>query len=250
MGRLGMPPFHYHGTGGRFVNWRGVTANPGGVRLRNYTHSLLEGDMAEKVLYIWVTWLAKLLAGDADCEWAAWFKAQQAGSGWSRAASGEFDRARWVLDHTALLRECREQWREKGCEVFVERQNRFKLQGKAATLAGQPDLVAVGEDAATVIDVKTGQRRDSHVAQVMVYMYAAPQALGHCWGLPVRGQVVYPDGVVDVPASAVDDRFFEELRALILRLASEVPPRRAPSPSECRFCDITRQDCPDRMAGG
>ena len=206
--------------------------------------------MVERMVCIRGTWLARLLAGDGDCEWSVWFKAHHAGSGRIRAASGEFDRARWVLDHTALLRECRDDWVEQGCEVFVERQNRFRLQGKAATLAGQPDLVAVGEDAATVIDVKTGQRRDSHVAQVMVYMYAAPQALGHCRGLPVRGQVVYPDGVVDVPASAVDDRFFEELRGLILRLASEVPPRRAPSPSECRFCDISRQDCPDRMAGG
>ena len=98
----------------------------------------------------------------------------------------------------------------------------------------------MGDGSVTVIDVKTGQRRDSHVAQVMVYLYAAPRVLGHCRGLPVRGQVVYPDGVVDMPVSAVDDRFLEELRGLILRLASEVPPRRAPSPSECRFCDITR----------
>ena len=92
--------------------------------------------MVERMAYIWVTWLAKLLAGDSDCEWAFWYKAHYAGSGRIRAVSGEFDRARWVMDHTALLRECREQWREKGCDVSVERQNRFKLQGKAATLAG------------------------------------------------------------------------------------------------------------------
>ena len=25
--------------------------------------------------YIWVTWLTKLLAGEAQCDWASWFKA-------------------------------------------------------------------------------------------------------------------------------------------------------------------------------
>jgi len=25
--------------------------------------------------YIWVTWLTKLMAGEAQCEWASWFKA-------------------------------------------------------------------------------------------------------------------------------------------------------------------------------
>ena len=58
---------------------------------------------------------------------------------------------------------------------------------------------------------------------------------------------MYPDGNVGVSASAVDKRFIEDLGALIRRLASQTPARRVPSAAECRFCDITREDCPDRM---
>ena len=34
--------------------------------------------------YVWVTWASKLLAGDASCEWASWFKAQHDGNSWAR----------------------------------------------------------------------------------------------------------------------------------------------------------------------
>ena len=34
---------------------------------------------------------------------------------------------------------------------------------------------------------------------------------------------------------------------MIRRLAADAPPPRAPSESECRFCDITVADCLERM---
>ena len=34
--------------------------------------------------YVWVTWLTKLLVGDASCEWAAWFKAQHESFSWDK----------------------------------------------------------------------------------------------------------------------------------------------------------------------
>ena len=47
----------------------------------------------------------------------------------------------------------------------------------------------------------------------------------------------------------MDSRFVENLASLIRRLASETLARRVSSGSECRFCDITADDCPDRIDG-
>ena len=62
-----------------------------------------------------------------------------------------------------------------------------------------------------------------------------------------RGHVIYPEANVDVLDSAVDRKFIDNLAALIKRLASVTPVRRVASAAECRFCDITGQDCPDRI---
>ena len=55
---------------------------------------------------------------------------------------------------------------------------------------------------------------------------------------------------VRIPAEAVDDQFVQNLGALIRRLAADEPAKRVPSAQECRFCDISAADCPERMDEG
>ena len=81
-------------------------------------------------------------------------------------------------------------------------------------------------------------------------MYALPRALERYRGLSIAGQVAYPDHVLDIPPEAVDGRFVENLGGFMRRLASEMPARRVPSPGECRFCEITPADCPERAEEG
>ena len=48
-------------------------------------------EMAERRrngLYIWVTWLTRLLVGENSCEWAAWFRARHESWSWERVSSG------------------------------------------------------------------------------------------------------------------------------------------------------------------
>ena len=194
--------------------------------------------------YVWVTWLARLLAGEASCEWAGWFRSHY--QDWTKPPSN-FDQAKWMLEHTALVNEERESRERLGYRVFTENQNSFRLRGRHAILAGKPDLIAVKGGDAVVIDAKTGKAGPFHAAQVLIYMYALPKALEQFRGVEFRGHVVYPDSQVGIPASGVDSRFVDSLAALIRRLAAETPTRRVPSGSECRFCDITKADCPDRM---
>ena len=95
--------------------------------------------------------------------------------------------------------------------------------------------------------MKTGQESASHIVQVMIYLYAIPRALERYQTLKLRGKATYQDHTVRIPAEAVDDQSIQNLGALIRRLAYERPAKRVPSRPECRFCDITAKDCPDRV---
>ena len=197
--------------------------------------------------YIWVTWLTKLLVGENSCEWAAWFRAQHEGWSWEKVPS-TFDMAGWQMKHTAGINEVRHEWEEKGFAVFTENQNSFVLRGRSAALGGKPDLIARKGDVGTVIDIKTSQPSPSHSVQVMLYMYAIPRSLGQYRGITFDGKIVYTDHEVDIPASAVDEKFVENLSLLIRRLSSPTPARKVPSRMECGFCNITSGDCPERAA--
>ena len=152
-----------------------------------------------------------------------------------------------MLNHTTLLNKRKANWKHGGFDVNIEGQNSFELQGASATLAGQPDLITQRDGQAVIVDVKTGEDSASHVVQVMIYLYAIPRALEHYRSLKLRGQATYQDHTVRIPAEAMDDQFVQNLGALIRRLAAERPAKRVPSPQECRFCDISAEDCPDRV---
>ena len=193
--------------------------------------------------YIWATWIARLLAGQNSCHWASWFKAHH--QNWDRPPS-DFDQADWVLNHTRLLNQQKAEWEGRGYDVHVEAQNTFRLQGQTATLAGKPDLIVVRGDHTLIIDTKAGQEQPWHNVQVMIYMYALPRALPQYRNARISGEVVYPNRIARVPRGSLHTDFIQDLTSLIRRLASDTPPAQVPSPSECRFCDISAVHCPER----
>ena len=115
--------------------------------------------------YIWATWLAKLLAEDSQCQWAGWFRAHN--RNWTKPPS-HFDNAKWTLHHTTLLNRERETRESLGDTLYVENQNSFRHRGQLATLTGKPDLIAVKNSDAVIIDAKTGRASPQHPVQVMV----------------------------------------------------------------------------------
>ena len=199
--------------------------------------------------YIWVTWLSKLLSGEASCEWASWFKAHYERGSYSQTPS-TFDQAGWQLNHTRLVGRIRDRLEDEGRSVSVEAQNQFTLAGRVATVGGRPDIIAVSGDSVIVCDAKTGQPRISDQVQVMTYMYAVPMAFPDYRGMPVGGLVVYEDHEVAIPPEAVDGPFKTDMVDLIHKLSGDEPARKVPSGSECGFCDITAEDCADRIEGG
>lgn len=200
--------------------------------------------------YIWVTWLSKLLVGDAYCEWAAWFKTHY--TEYARVPSS-FNLAAWQVDHTAALKDVCAGLEAEGATVSLESQNHFRLRGSSgAILAGRPDIVASPEVVGspqgrrTVYEVKTGAPTPADRVQVMIYIYALPNLPAYS-GDEFDGKVVYQDHEVDIPGSAVDEAFKASLFSLIRRVANADPARRVPSRLECALCDLTAEDCPERV---
>ena len=199
--------------------------------------------------YIWVTWLTKLLVGENSCEWASCFRAQHEGWSWNKVPS-TFDLAKWTVDHTALLGRVRAERTSQGYAVFEENQNQFTLRSTASgiAIAGKPDLIARRGTQGLILDAKTGKPRASDTIQVMMYMWAVPQALRQYAGVAFDGKVVYYDHEETIPSSAVDATFVRNVGELIQRVSNPTPARKVPSPHECGFCPITSADCPERAA--
>lgn len=78
-------------------------------------------------------------------------------------------------------------------------------------------------------------------------MYALPRALPRYQGTRLAGEMVYPDRTVQVPRGCLHTGFIKDLESLIRRLAANQSSRQLPSEQECRFCDITATDCPERF---
>lgn len=112
-------------------------------------------------------------------------------------------------------------------------------------LRGKPDLITFKERG-VICDIKTGEQKDFHAAQVLIYMYAVPRSsLRQYRGFEFEGKLVYPDCTVEVPASSLNQVFKDSLRELFARLGSEETASRVPSYGECRWCDIL--DCAERV---
>ena len=199
--------------------------------------------------YLYVTWIPRYLTGEKSCLWAAWFKANF--QNYAKMPS-DFDSAKWNMDHTDLMNKLVEDLEERGCEIFIERQNSFRVESarSGVVVGGTPDIIAVHPDGGTVIyDAKTGQESASHVAQVQLYMYLLPKAQGGRWkGSRFEGVVVYADGrEVSVPADSVNEAFVSRLAKFMRKMRSPMPARRVPSRPECGWCELTKADCSDRI---
>jgi hypothetical protein len=197
--------------------------------------------------FIWASWISKLMAGEKQCQWASWFRSHYV---WDKVPSG-LDLAKWTAEHAQLLQARRAALEAEGFTVYAEDQNSFTLMGKTGIqVSGKPDIVAIRGPEAYVEDCKTGTPRHSDHFQVLVYMLSLPHVDGPCKGRKVEGRIVYGNTVVDVPLSKIDADLKELFRRTVLTIGGPEPARKVPSWGECRYCDISRADCPERIEIG
>ena len=193
--------------------------------------------------YIWGTWMAKQMSGDVTCDRQSWLKSNYTG-----LSKKPFDATQWQIRHTRGVKELSAEVERKGWKQIVEGQASFKYrEPTGVTIAGRPDLVAFDGKTFTVFDVKTGRPRASDTVQVMLYMHYLPLVGLIPEGYEIRGEVVYSDHRVPVAPEAVGAEFTNHLQYYLGLFAQDVEPVARPSADECRFCDITSADCPQRV---
>jgi hypothetical protein len=182
--------------------------------------------------YIWVTWLTRLLAGESQCEWSAWFRAHN--KDYDKVPN-DFDLATWTVDHTELVNARRDGLLKEGYDVFAEEENAFKRRGKTGiVVSGKPDILSIRKGRGIIEDCKTGRPRASDQLQVLVYMLLLPIGNPRCADVKLSGRVVYKTRAVEIR-----DRFVN----LIHKVGGDKPLPKAPAWSECRWCDIGPSDC-------
>jgi len=194
--------------------------------------------------YVWPSLLAQYMTGEKQCMWAAWMRAQYKDV--PQLPRG-YDEEAWQTRHTALLQQIRDDL--SAYPTFVEKQNKFFINGASATLGGNADIVAQsGEKRGTIYDAKGGRSKDADMTQVLIYMYALPRGVKRYEGWTFDGEVYYSKSDQrPIPAEALTPEFIERMGTMVRRFASEIEPERTPSFYECRFCSLA--DCPERMSG-
>lgn len=198
-------------------------------------------------VYVWVTWLSRLMEGDVQCQWASWFRAHY--TAYTKAPS-DFQLATWTVDHNQCLDVLCKECGTKSLTYFKENQNNFTVRRGGMTIGGKPDLVVLENDKSyTVYDVKTGQPRSSDVIQVMLYMSFLPYSTsGRYKDKVINGCVVYKGGEkTPIPSQSLDDKFKGQITHFLDILNVPTEPLKVPSFTECFYCDITGADCPARV---
>jgi len=196
--------------------------------------------------YVWVTWLSRLMAGETKCQHAAWFRTHY--TGYTRAPSN-FQLAVWTIDHTKLLNDLTNSRIALGETALREDQNQFTVtRPSGLVISGKPDLVTSDTQGHhKVWDAKTGSPRQSDVVQVMLYMMCLPHSSALHRGRQFAGCVYYGSATkTDIPQKAIDKAFADQVTYFLNILESAKSPACTPSFGECRYCDITVADCPDR----
>lgn len=202
---------------------------------------------------IFVTSITGLLAGENFCHWAPWVKAHY----WIKG-DGEFDKATWLAEHSAMLQARASELKAEGYSVFLEKQNVFSLFGAFAKLSGKPDIlafrildggtIAESQSQALVSDVKTGARRLEHYWQVLTYLLVLPKVRPDLTGYTLRGELVYKDGIVRIEPHEATPDAWARIAEATREAGFTIPPERTPSEQECEFCSLSAADCPDKAA--
>ena len=190
--------------------------------------------------FVYVTWITKILAGEAECLYQPWAKSQFK---YAKRPDANFNLAAWTAEHNALVAARAKELRDDGWSVTLEDQNAFKWSGKAALLSGKPDILALHEKhGALVVDAKTGQQRHSDFFQCLIYMLALPRVRGELQGL--RGEVCYTSHQIQIEPEELTPDIEARIFAMLRTMGSADRPATVPSQRGCAWCDLA--DCKDR----
>ena len=196
--------------------------------------------MAEKrnSPYIWVSWLAEIMSGDLTCHWKVWFKTNNK---LTKKQPSDFDLTSWTINHTKKLTQVKEDLIKNKKAPIIEQTIKYNIPNSDAVICGKPDCIVENENTILVYDCKTGKERESDKIQVMLYMYILSKKFTT---KQIKGLISYNDREVEI--SNLPENFEENFNYFVNILISKDFPLKNPG-MDCRFCDITKEDCPERV---
>jgi len=190
------------------------------------------------------------MAGENQCYWASWFKANYE---YSKLSDSGFDSAGWKRNHAVLIAEIVKELKDVEVSVLIEDQTKFFLEGQTATLSGQADIIAYNDDRVVVYDAKTVSHKSSDIVQVQIYMWCIPRVFPQFKGRAIEGVVRYNKEEpfeTYIPPHSIDGKFATQLVKTIKDVAGSTPLLKVPSLNECKWCNISSEYCPERIEEG
>lgn len=195
--------------------------------------------------FLAVTWISKIMGGEARCLWSAWFRGHNRDYQLDGSAK---DWSEWEAEHNEMVHREAEWLRRSGHLVTVEHLNNLKLEGQTGiVVSGTPDLIAVKDDMVRIEDCKTGQPRVSHRYQLMIYMALLPLVRPEFGESTIEGRLVYGDVHKQIDVADLDDVFKRDLWSVVRAVGGDESPPTAPSAIECGSCPIAPNLCLDRV---
>ena len=188
--------------------------------------------------YIWVGWLAKVMSGEITCHWQSWFQSQNQ---LTEKQPSDFDLTEWIMNHTKMLTELKEKLIKEGYNPLIEQTIRHNIPNSNIIVSGKSDCIIEKEDKIIVYDCKTGKERVSDQIQVMLYMYLLSK--GKFSKRKLTGIVMYKDKEIKI--QNLPEEFEENFNFFVNILSLSKPPTKNPG-ENCKFCSITKNDCPER----
>ncbi len=193
--------------------------------------------------FIWVTWLAKAMAGEYGCLYGIWF---QVHNQLTEKRPSDFDLIKYQMDHSRLLTELTLELADREVAPLREIGLACEFPECGATLKGKVDCALIGPTAAELYDCKTGKEKQSDLIQVLLYMYMLGRMPAHSARV-ISGAVVYADHRLPVPH--LPEGFEENVRYFVEKLSDPTPLPKSPG-EDCRFCNLTTSDCPECDVSG
>ena len=191
--------------------------------------------------FIWVTWLASALAGPT-CGWAPWFRTNHE---LQVTQPDDPDAPMWRQRHDQIVDRVDADLLARG--LTTERELPLKVTFEdGVSIYGKADLVATDVDARAidVFEAKGGWARPADALQLLIYMWLMEATVEDSEDWDIRGWLVRQRE--SEPFDGLPPAFEESILLGVDYLTSASVPARVPGP-HCRFCSITRVDCPVRQ---
>ena len=194
--------------------------------------------------------IARLLSDDSACPHRAWFGSRDGRP--RRAVERGRSHAGGDGSHSPAVDETADRLEKRGDDVFPKFRNGFEATGSVSgtRIAGGPDIIARDADGnVTVYVAGTGEPEEVDDVRVRLCMYLLARSNQGRWrGSRMDGCLLYGDGSERrIGADEIDDGFKGMVARVMRQIASDEPAPYLPSVLECGRCELTDDECGERI---